>query len=518
MSAPSERCEPAREADRVDADAQLPRTRSSRAARPRRRHHVADSRARRAPAIAFVAYPGDARDGRAFIGDAIARGAAAVLCEARRLRLGRRLARAARRGRRICKARLGRDRGRRLRPSVAARCGWSASPAPTARRRARSGSRRRSTRCGRRAAVVGTLGNGFVGALQPSANTTPDACVLHAAARAVRRATARDAVAMEVSSHGLDQGRVDGVAFDVALFTNLTRDHLDYHGTWRAYGEAKARLFAVAGPARRGHQRRRRVRPRADRRVRARVGTQVAHVRRRRRRHRRDATSTSPTRGLALRVATPRGQRRARRRRSSARSTCTNLLGVLGVLLASDVRARRTRCDALAQRHAAAGRMERLGGGAGSARRRRLRAHARRAREGARGAAPGGARRGGRLVCVFGCGGDRDRGKRPQMGSVAGALADRVDRHQRQPAQRGSARRSSTTIVEGLPTIAGRVDRRARSRARAIARALATRGAGDVVADRRQGPRGLPGNDGERVALLRSRGASRTRLRVGADA
>ena len=70
-----------------------------------------------------------------------------------------------------------------------------------------------------------------------------------------------DAVAMEVSSHGLDQGRVNGVAFDVALFTNLTRDHLDYHGTLAAYGAAKARLLHVAGPARGRHQRRRCVRP-----------------------------------------------------------------------------------------------------------------------------------------------------------------------------------------------------------------------------------------------------------------
>ena len=52
---------------------------------------------------------------------------------------------------------------------------------------------------------------------------------------------------MEVSSHGLDQGRVNGVKFDVALFTNLTRDHLDYHRTMAAYGAAKAKLFAWPG-------------------------------------------------------------------------------------------------------------------------------------------------------------------------------------------------------------------------------------------------------------------------------
>src|SRR5205085_4356745 len=100
--------------------------------------------------------------------------------------------------------------------------------------------------CGRRAAILGTLGNGLVGALAAAPNTTPDACVLHELLAQFRRAGAQ-AVAMEVSSHGLDQGRVNGVAFDVALFTNLSRDHLDYHGTMAAYGAAKARLFAWPG-------------------------------------------------------------------------------------------------------------------------------------------------------------------------------------------------------------------------------------------------------------------------------
>ena len=97
--------------------------------------------------------------------------------------------------------------------------------------------------------MLGTLGNGLVGALAPAPHTTPDAAVLHEMLAQFQRAPAPTAVAMEVSSHGLDQGRVNGVAFDVALFTNLTRDHLDYHGTMAAYGAAKARLFAWPGPA-----------------------------------------------------------------------------------------------------------------------------------------------------------------------------------------------------------------------------------------------------------------------------
>lgn len=99
------------------------------------------------------------------------------------------------------------------------------------------------SRAGQRCAVLGTVGSGFPGeTLADSALTTPDAIALQRELQRLRDAGAR-AVAMEVSSIGLAQGRVDGVSFDVAVFTNLTRDHLDYHGTMQAYEAAKARLF-----------------------------------------------------------------------------------------------------------------------------------------------------------------------------------------------------------------------------------------------------------------------------------
>ncbi|TAK48784.1 MAG: UDP-N-acetylmuramoyl-L-alanyl-D-glutamate--2,6-diaminopimelate ligase [Betaproteobacteria bacterium] len=101
-------------------------------------------------------------------------------------------------------------------------------------------------RAGERAAVIGTLGNGFPGELAESAHTTPDALELHRLLAEFRRDGAR-AVAMEVSSHGLDQGRVNGVDFRCALFTNLSHDHLDYHGAMAAYAEAKAALFEARG-------------------------------------------------------------------------------------------------------------------------------------------------------------------------------------------------------------------------------------------------------------------------------
>src|SRR6185369_3525337 len=79
--------------------------------------------------------------------------------------------------------------------------------------------------CGKKAAVLGTLGNGFIGALESASHTTADAAKVHELLARYKSQGAQ-AVAMEVSSHGLDQGRANAVAFDIALFTNLTRDHL----------------------------------------------------------------------------------------------------------------------------------------------------------------------------------------------------------------------------------------------------------------------------------------------------
>jgi UDP-N-acetylmuramoyl-L-alanyl-D-glutamate--2,6-diaminopimelate ligase len=96
---------------------------------------------------------------------------------------------------------------------------------------------------GRRCAVLGTVGSGFPGApLADSGLTTPDAIALQREVLRLGDAGAR-ALAMEVSSIGLHQGRVNGIDFDVAVFTNLTRDHLDYHGSMQAYEAAKALLF-----------------------------------------------------------------------------------------------------------------------------------------------------------------------------------------------------------------------------------------------------------------------------------
>ncbi len=95
-------------------------------------------------------------------------------------------------------------------------------------------------------ALMGTLGNGMLNALQPSDNTTPDAVTVHHFMARMLEQEASDVV-MEVSSHGLDQGRVNGVHFDTAVFTNLSRDHLDYHQDMQRYGDSKQKLFAMSG-------------------------------------------------------------------------------------------------------------------------------------------------------------------------------------------------------------------------------------------------------------------------------
>lgn len=94
--------------------------------------------------------------------------------------------------------------------------------------------------------VIGTLGYGLAATLDTASHTTPDAVRVHELLSNMRQQGARYVV-MEVSSHGLDQGRVNGVCFEVAILTNVTRDHLDYHVTVESYASAKARLFSMPG-------------------------------------------------------------------------------------------------------------------------------------------------------------------------------------------------------------------------------------------------------------------------------
>ena len=273
------------------------------------------------------------------------------------------------------------------------------------------------TRLGRKAAVIGTLGFGVPGRLAPLGNTTPDGLSLHAMLRQYR-SDGVEAVAMEVSSHGLVQDRLAGMRFDVALFTNLTRDHLDYHGDMEAYGEAKARLFDWPGlrcaVINIDDEFGRRLVTRLAGRSTGVItyglsgGTIAAH--------RLDLTRF----GLELEIRTPWGGGRVASPLMGAYNA-TNLLGVLGVLLAVDVPFDAA-LSAMSELQPVEGRMQTIGGegrplvvvdyahtpDALEQALRALRAHV----------------GGNRLWCVFGCGGDRDPGKRPQMGNIAARLAD----------------------------------------------------------------------------------------------
>jgi UDP-N-acetylmuramoyl-L-alanyl-D-glutamate--2,6-diaminopimelate ligase len=336
------------------------------------------------------------------------------------------------------------------------------------------------TACAKPAAYLGTLGAGFGSSLQPGELTTPDAVALQ---RQLGDFASRGAaaVALEVSSHALAQSRVDAVAFDAAVFTNLSRDHLDYHGTMQAYAAAKTRLFE---------------RPELRLRVinaddalgatllaRADAGRAVATSR--------NATFVAPAGCdwlLALDVhGDDEGTQftlRSSFGTASVRSALLggfnidNLLAVLGVLLGSGVMLAQA-VEVVAQLQAPPGRLQRFGGGseplvvvdyahtpdALHKALQVLREHC-----------------SGQLWCVFGCGGDRDTGKRSQMGQLAAELADRLILTDDNP--RGEAPDAITAQIRSgidAATTTARELRVIHDRGAAIATAVAAAAAGDAV-------------------------------------
>lgn len=275
------------------------------------------------------------------------------------------------------------------------------------------------THLGKKSAVLGTLGNGLYGALEKSTHTTLDAARLQALL-AQFHAEGAECTALEASSHGLVQGRLNGTRIEVALLTNLTRDHLDYHGDMEAYAAAKEILFrwpqlktAVLNADD----------PVAER-YRAVLASEVRLLRYSQHDNRGAdifAIKAEPTlTGMSLVIATPAGDC-ALQLPLLGRFNVSNVLAVIGGLLALDI----PLADiAHALRHAAPvqGRMESFMGehpvvvvdyahtpDALEKVLSSLREHAE-----------------ANLICVFGCGGDRDRGKRPEMGGIAVRLADIV--------------------------------------------------------------------------------------------
>lgn len=366
---------------------------------------TSDSR-RAAPGAAFFAWPGEAADGRRYIADAVARGVSAVVWEKEGFAFTQGIPNVGIENLKNEAGFLAHDFYGK--PSEALwMCGVTGTNGKTTCTQwiAAALSQR-----GEKAAVVGTLGAGFPPRLAPAGNTTPDTLELH---HLLKEFTAQGATAaaMEVSSHGLDQGRVNGVAFDCALFTNLTHDHLDYHGTMAAYAEAKAKLFETPG-------------------LETAVLNLDDHFGRALAQRTKARTIGYSLEGAAKDVIFSsgaeiefNGERTKTSISAPGRFNLSNALGVLGCLIAKGIPFEEG-ARLLAKLPPVAGRMQTVGD-------RPLvvidYAHTPDALEKALGALrPVAQARGGRLTAVFGAGGERDTAKRPAMGAVASRLADRV--------------------------------------------------------------------------------------------
>ena len=275
--------------------------------------------------------------------------------------------------------------------------------------------------------VLGTLGNGFINDLHPTGLTTPDALQIQQSLAMMRDAGAQHAV-MEVSSHGLDQGRVNGVAFKIAVFSNLAQDHLDYHQTIEHYAGAKRKLFMMPGLQAAvinldddfgrvlaaecknrlcvwGYS------TQADVSELEQYTDFIVHAR----------NIEAIENGMRLDVVTPKGSR-SFETGLLGKFNVSNVLAVLASLLLSDIKFE----DAIARMRKitpVSGRMQ-LASVTGKPVVVVDYAHTPQALAAACAAVRD--HIGGELWCVFGCGGDRDRGKRPKMARVVEQYADHV--------------------------------------------------------------------------------------------
>ncbi len=369
----------------------------------------------------FLAYPGDLSDGRNYIADAIARGAAAVLWEESadfRWRPEWRVANLPVSGLRMLCGPLahvvcGRPSERLSLIAITGTNGkttisqWIARAHP------------------RRCAIIGTLGAGLPDHLADTGFTTPEATTLMRYLAEFADAEVQ-ACALEASSIGIEEGRLNGARIDVAVFTNLTRDHLDYHGTMEGYAAAKERLFAW---------------PRLrlavinlddpfGRQLAARsTATKVVGYTQSAEPDGRQGTVRAENveeafDGLRFLLSAPSGRAQVETR-LIGRYNVSNLLAVAAVLLDAGMTPKEVAAQ-FAELAPPPGRLEKIGGvneplivvdyaHTPDALENSLRA----LREVA-------TTRGAGLIVIFGCGGDRDQGKRPLMGAVATQFADRV--------------------------------------------------------------------------------------------
>lgn len=397
---------------------------------------TADSR-RIKPGALFAALPGSAVDGHAYLEDAIGRGCAAVLVgrgHKRPLKRGARAAAAKPAGVAWIEVDDPSEAFGRLCAS------FQGHPAAGMTMIAITGTNGKTTsaylleamirRAGGNPGVIGTVNYRFNDRLQSASHTTPEPETLQGLLREMADGGVTHVI-MEVSSHALEQKRVAGLRFDAALFTNLSREHLDYHREMEAYYAAKKRLFTdhlkpggaavvVAGAADEEDWSRRlaaELRPLATGAAPAlrllRCGGEAGDLTVRRVRE--------DLAGLRAELGGPLGEL-ALRSELVGEFNLRNLLGVAGIGLALGLTPENV-AEGLAAAPPPPGRLEKIPSARGItvfvdyahtpdalakvlAAMRRLTS--------------------GRLIVIFGCGGDRDAGKRPLMGEVAGRLADIV--------------------------------------------------------------------------------------------
>ncbi|WP_089397889.1 UDP-N-acetylmuramoyl-L-alanyl-D-glutamate--2,6-diaminopimelate ligase [Noviherbaspirillum humi] len=390
---------------------------------------ASDSRAVK-PGDAFLAYPGDSADGRAYIAGAIERGAAVVVHESAGFAWDAAwnvphlaIADLKRRAGDIAAAYYGRPDAQMLTIGVTGTNGKTSCTQWLGKA---------LSALGQPVAVIGTLGvglykKGAAGQFQSTGYTTPDAVLLQRQLAQLKDAGAQ-ALAIEASSIGLHQGRLNGMHFDIALFTNFTRDHLDYHGDMAAYEDAKRMLFDWPGLKH------------AVLNLDDAMGLRLADYLKRARSEvnligyaanevkfdgmlLRAADIRAAHEGTVFHLHTPAGTAQVKLNLVGAFNV-SNVLGIVGVMLANEI-GLPAAINAVESLTPVPGRMQQLGGKDAplvvidyahtpDALEKTLSALRQVARD-----------RNGKLWCLFGCGGDRDPGKRPQMGATAEA-ADEI--------------------------------------------------------------------------------------------
>ncbi|MCC6915999.1 UDP-N-acetylmuramoyl-L-alanyl-D-glutamate--2,6-diaminopimelate ligase [Nitrosomonas sp.] len=294
---------------------------------------------------------------------------------------------------------------------------------------------------GKKTAIIGTLGHGFPGALHHSEHTTPDAVYLQQLMAEYLDQGASSLV-MEASSHGLSQGRLTGSEFAVAVLTNLTRDHLDYHGSMDAYAAAKARLFFWEGLQYAVLNLDEVLGVELSQQLAGKNVSVIGYSFRQPRQAIQTSGSQKILYGSNLRFTTQHigfdvefCDRHANLQCNvTGRYNAYNLLTVLATLLASNIDFDEA-VAALQQVQPIPGRMEQLGGGDQPTiivdyahtpdALNEVLAGLREILTGTHIKKPTRKNR-ARLICVIGCGGDRDRGKRPMIGEIAAHLSDEV--------------------------------------------------------------------------------------------